>query len=1278
MNTFPYSGHMERSNVDFKLLSLNARGIRTFEKRKAIFSWLGKSGADICFLQETYSTREVENIWRKQWKGDMFFAHGSCHSRGVSVLVKFDLDFKLQSVKADSQGRFILLVATIQDSPYVLLNIYAPNKSNEQCDFFENMSEEVRSVLSSELNYSIVIGGDFNVIVNQELDGQGGNKRRKFSAKTVEDLCVEHDLVDIWRIRNPTAKRFTWRQKNPVIQRRLDYWLTSDSLQVDVDSVDIVSSIKSDHSAITLSINGLDDNERGPNFWKFNSTLVNDSKYCNLLKVECGIWLDEFKEVQDKRVLWDLIKYKIRQLTIAYSKTKARNKRAKLNKLEESLKVFTKKCDTNPSKENFEELECLQAEYDQMYDYITQGSIIRSRATWYEMGEKNNKYFLNLEKHNKKKSSVRKIFTSEGKMTTDPKKIMNELESFYSNLYDGSRGADSETITSFLNDSLKIPKLTEDLRSDCEGKLGYSECYNVLQSFQNNKSPGNEGLTAEFYLAFWPLIGRLLVDSINYAFHHGELSNSQKQAIITLIEKKGKDKRLIKNWRPISLINVDVKIASKTLAKRVEKVLPSIIHYNQNAFVKGRTIFDAIRTIDDIIDYTKHKGLSGFLVAIDFEKAFDTVNFKYLLRTLHSFNFGPSFIQWIRVLYENASSCVMNNGFTTGHFALGRGVRQGDPLSPYLYIIALEVLAIKIRNDDHIQGITVGQESTKLSLFADDMTCFLKDELSYTNLFRTLKAFGECSGLKVNHEKTEILVLGSDHASIRERTHREDFSDMPNLSEVIKILGVYFGYDENQRDDLNFRQNLKSIKKIINLWKWRGLSLLGRIQIVKTFVIPKLMFRASVTSIPNELIKEANSICYNFIWNGKDKVKRNALVSDIEKGGLNMLDIDSMIRTKRVMCLKKFLEDYPSPWKTILKQRLLPVGGSFVLYCNFDTSKLSVKLPFYYKQCFEAWSELNVREPSSFQQIVNEIIWNNRFCCIEKKSIYRRDIANMGFLKVGDLFSASSFTLKSMHSFLSPEQNFLIMRIVNSIPTKWRSVIRNSTMELEIEPIPKVPPIRIEDKSVPILDVSSKQIYQLFLKKKHTPPTAKQKLMTKYPNISIDWNKVYLLAFQTTLESKLREFQYKILNRIVFTNEKLFRLGIVESPKCDFCQDEAESIEHLLFSCTISSEFWKHVLSWLRDNNIYMGILTETDLIFGKFDVKEDVILINHILLLGKYYIYSRKCQHSKPSLRGFIARIERIFNIELYIARKRDKLPLHYKKWEKLNHIFVSDQIDN
>ena len=198
-----------------------------------------------------------------------------------------------------------------------------------------------------------------------------------------------------------------------------------------------------------------------------------------------------------------------------------------------------------------------------------------------------------------------------------------------------------------------------------------------------------------------------MVDSLNYSYDHGELSNSQKEAIITLIEKKDKDKRNLSNWRPISLINVDVKIGSKAIAKRLETVLPNIIHYNQCAYVKGRTIFDAIRTVDDMMEFTERYN-NAKMICIDFKKSFDTVSWDFLFKTDEAFGFGNSFIQRVHTFYKNISSCVLNNGFSTAPFMVERGVRQGDPLSAYLFIMVLEILCISIRRSKDIQGITVG------------------------------------------------------------------------------------------------------------------------------------------------------------------------------------------------------------------------------------------------------------------------------------------------------------------------------------------------------------------------------------------------------------------------------------------------------------------------------------------------------------------------------------------------------------------------------------------
>ena len=249
----------------------------------------------------------------------------------------------------------------------------------------------------------IIIGGDFNVTLDSDVDCAGGNPSNKNSIKNIRDICLDFDLVDIWRIRNPDTKRFTWRQKKPLIQRRLDYWLISDVCQDDIEKSDIISSINSDHSAIFLHFNNIVDQKHGPSFWKFNASLAEDGNFVTLKNESIPTWLEEFKTIEDKRLLWDLIKYKIRQLSIKYGKEKACKKRKRITDIEASLKICEENCNGCPSAENLEQFEILKSEYDSIYDDLAQGAIVRSKATWYEKGEKSNKYFLNLESHKKSK-----------------------------------------------------------------------------------------------------------------------------------------------------------------------------------------------------------------------------------------------------------------------------------------------------------------------------------------------------------------------------------------------------------------------------------------------------------------------------------------------------------------------------------------------------------------------------------------------------------------------------------------------------------------------------------------------------------------------------------------------------------------------------------------------------------------------------------------------------------------------------------------------------------
>ena len=205
------------------------------------------------------------------------------------------------------------------------------------------------------------------------------------------------------------------------------------------------------------------------------------------------------------------------------------------------------------------------------------------------------------------------------------------------------------------------------------------------------------------------------------------LSESQSQALITLIQKPGKDSRNLNSWRPISLINVDTEVISKVLASRIERILPSLISNEQSAFIGGRNTCEPIRLITDILYQTRTRNIPGLLFAADFQAAFDSIDFSLLFQVLVKYGFSDYFIRWIRILHIHSKSSVMNGGFSTGYFNLERGTKRGDPLAPYIFILLLEVLISMVNNNSKIKGIYINGKEIKQCIFVDDTTCYLRD-----------------------------------------------------------------------------------------------------------------------------------------------------------------------------------------------------------------------------------------------------------------------------------------------------------------------------------------------------------------------------------------------------------------------------------------------------------------------------------------------------------------------------------------------------------------------
>ena len=338
----------------------------------------------------------------------------------------------------------------------------------------------------------------------------------------------------------------------------------------------------------------------------------------------------------------------------------------------------------------------------------------RARIRWKIDGEKPSKFFSNLEKFNALQKYIPelKIKNNEGveSLINDQVKVDKELYRYYQNLYKSQETSlKTLTINNFINEPNSThPKLSESQASKLEGVLTLKEATDYMKSCRSDASPGSSGFSGGFYKMFWRNLKHFIVNSLNYAYETGNLSVTQKLGIIILLPKPDKDKKFLSNWRPISLLNHVYKILSGALAERLKPILPSIIHGDQKGFVSDRYVGECIRNTYDIIEYAKNNNRAGLLLCIDFEKAFDSISHSFIIKTLHFFGFGHSFIKWINVLLNDISSCLNHCGNITKRFEVGRSCRQGDPISPYLFILCAEILALKIRNDSKVKGFKLG------------------------------------------------------------------------------------------------------------------------------------------------------------------------------------------------------------------------------------------------------------------------------------------------------------------------------------------------------------------------------------------------------------------------------------------------------------------------------------------------------------------------------------------------------------------------------------------
>ena len=704
---------------------------------------------------------------------------------------------------------------------------------------------------------------------------------------------------------------------------------------------------------------------------------------------------DNIQLTIDHDTFLEMILLRIRGETIKFSSFEKKMRNEKEKNLIDDIKHLEKNNDNFTL--NGDLLEDKKLELEKLRKEKIKGQMIRAQLQWLNDGEKSSNFFCKLENKHYVEKTMKKLQMPNGDNITNQQDILTKISEFYANLFQNKdQELNKENIEQFLSNK----NYQRIHRSDLGHPLTVKEIGNVLKKMKNGKSPGIDGITAEFLKVFWRKLKVKVTNAINCCFEKGQLSTPLRQSIITCIPKGNKDRKFIKNWRPISLLCVTYKLASAAMAERIKPFLEKIISRNQTGFITGRYIGESTRLIYDLMHHTRANKIPGLLMTIDFEKAFDSVSWSFLYKTLEFFGFDQDLIRWIKLFNNNIFGYILQCGFLSKPFPIRRGCRQGDPISSYLFLLGAEILNILIKNETNIKGITIGGISFKITQFADDTTLILDgSRCSLQAALNVLEIFGSFSGLRMNSDKTKVIWIGC-------KKHSKDKLDVTARLEWLvsnfTLLGMEFSTDLEKIPEMNYDKIVIQASKILKSWQHRILTPIGKIAVIKTLILSKFNHLFISVPVSDKFLKKINDLIYGYLWEGKpDKISRKTICANYFDGGLKMVNIFNFEKSLKLSWVKRMAKQDKADWYKLLQISIKKLKNIFVLGGEFCTTFIQNVNPFW-KIVFQYWKlYCHTPKASCNQALLSSVLWYNSQ--ISKTNLFYPDWFNSGIHTIADV-----------------------------------------------------------------------------------------------------------------------------------------------------------------------------------------------------------------------------------------------------------------------------------
>ena len=584
-----------------------------------------------------------------------------------------------------------------------------------------------------------------------------------------------------------------------------------------------------------------------------------------------------------KPQLLEFILHKIKDDTIIYS---AREK-ANINNTEAELKATLQELICEPeTEENTLRIHETQEKLENLETKVLYSTLSKKANFNLLENERPTKSFLSMENSKQGYSEITKLRILNTQFNPNlPESAVNmkyfsitnsdlikyEMTSAFQQIFNAQSNLHNGTpdIIDFLNsDGDTAPygeicnrRITPDTAQSMEGLLTIDELTDSLfNHMKGGSSPGIDGFTVNHLRTFWHELKHITKDALNCSFG-SQLTQSLRKAVIKLLRKGTKDPTLTGNYRPISLLSIFYKLASCCITQRIKPAVESIIGRQQKAYIKSNNIGSVILNLINMMKHVSLKKKTALILCIDFRKAFDSLDHTFMHNTLALLGFGPDILTWIKLFFTNRDAQILMGGYMSDQIHLSQGVPQGDVISPYIFILMVEILLIKINHTKNIKGITYAQTESRSETFADDTTIFIeRNEHNLRHTTKYITQFHKISGLACNLDKTVVIPIGTN-TNINDKL-------CPDLgmqwNDSFTILGFHVD-SKLQKLDINFQLVKNKIKNIISTWKPYNLSLRGRITIAKVKLVSQITYIATVLDINYTFLDEIQELINNFV-----------------------------------------------------------------------------------------------------------------------------------------------------------------------------------------------------------------------------------------------------------------------------------------------------------------------------------------------------------------------------------------------------------------------------